>query len=217
MPKLITIIKHFSIFSFIGLGFYVFLIGKILSLWLHPQADDIDMIYNIIVVLMFEFFLINTGLFISLADRSWFDWLFGLGFFGLFAAMFNSLVTGNFILIIYGTMVLNRILYKIHNREKIDKKREMNNVLLNFKIYLGLVFVVACGSYFIPHFGLTKEFLETVRYEVAVNYDRGIDWSFEFVDMPHIAMCFGIVYYFTLSFMEIKSAIRKIKAEQLIS
>ena len=191
------------VFSLIGLLFNIFLIYKFLTLWTNPQVEDIDMIFNLIVLLMFEFFLIPTGMFIILARRSFLNWLFGSIFFGTFALAFNSLVKGNFILIIFVAMVLNRILFLIFNRAQTDRNKEMNKMLLIFLMYFGLVVLVAITAYFIPRFGLTETFL------VSTNYMHDIDWEFEMLNMPHISMCFGILYYLALTIVEIVSFVNK--------
>jgi len=192
-----------SIFSLIGLLFNIFLIYKFITLWTNPQVDDFDMIFNLIVLLIFEFFLIPTGMFVIIAGRSFINWLFGSIFFGTFALLFNSLVKGNFILIIFVAMVLNRILFLIFNRAQTDRNKEMNKMLLIFLMYFGLVVLVAITAYFIPRFGLTESFLDTT------NYMDDIDWEFELFDMPHISMCFGILYYLALTIIEIVSFVNK--------
>ena len=197
MTKLIKIITKISVFSFIGLIFNIILIYKFLSLWISPQVGDVEMIFNLIVLLIFEFFMIHTRLFMSIVGRSLMDWLYGTVFFGAFVLMFNSLVKGNLILIIYAAMIVNRMLPRILNSEKADRKQELNIAMSNFMIYFGLVFIVAICSYFIPLFGLTEDFLE------AANYKAEVDWKFELIDMPHLSMCFGILYYLTLTVVEI--------------
>ena len=200
--KLIPTTK-ISFFSLIGIIFNLFLIYKFLTLWLYPTVDDVEMIFNLSVLLVFEFFLIPTGMFIILAGRSFLNWLFGSIFFGTFALIFNSIVKGNLILVIYAAIVLNRILFLIFNREQTNRNKEINKALLIFLMYFGIVFFVACISYFIPRFGLTESFLD------STNYMHDIDWEFEMLNMPHISMCFGILYYLALTLVEIISITNK--------
>ena len=179
-----------------------------LSFWLFPQIENIELIYNFIILLMFECIMIHTRLFMSIVGRSWSDWLYGLVFFGLFAVGFNSIVSGYQILIIYGALVLNRMLSGLLNRGKIDKRQEEIMSIVYFTVYLILIVLVAIVSAFIPEFGLTEDFLEVANYESV----KRLDAKFELIDMPHVTMCFGVLYYIALTFIDIFSILHKVKS-----
>ena len=204
--RLIKIITKVSVFSFIGLLFNVFMSYKFLSLWIHPQVGDIEIIVSLIVLMIFEFFMIHSGLFFSIIGgrSSWKDWLKGILFFGLFAVIYNNAVSNNFILIIYCSMVLNRMLSGILNREKISIEKELNIATFYTMIYIGLLVVIALCSSFIPKFGLTTDFLTTENYII-------LKPDYDLLSMPHVAMCFGALYYLIFTFVEINNIIRGVK------
>ena len=166
------------------------------------------MIVNLIILMIFEFFMIHTGLFMSIVvGRSWKDWLYGVLFFGSYAVTYNSAVSNNFILIIYSSMVLNRTLSGILNREKTNVEKELNIAAFNTMVYVGLIIVVACCSSIIPKLGLTGSFLKAENY-----YHRGIPMKDgDLLEMPHVAMCFGALYYLVLTLIETNSIIRSVR------
>jgi len=182
---------------------------KFLSLWTCPQFGDIEIIVNLITLMIFEFVMIHSGLFISIVVKhSWKDWLKGILIYGLFAVIYNRAVSNNFILIIYCSMVLNRTLLGILNREKTNVKIELNIATFNAMIYLGLIFVIALCSSFIPKFGLTNDFLKAENY-IIVKPD------FDLYSMPHVAMCFGALYYLIFTFVEMNNIIRSVRTSLL--
>ena len=155
---------------------------------------------------MFECFMIHTSLFMSIVDRqAWSDWLYGLVFFGFIAYGFNHLVSGNQIFIIYGVLVLNRILLGLL-RGDIDKRQEEIMSIVYFTIYLVLIVFVAMVSGLIPRYGLTEEFLSAANY---IDVKR-LDIKFELIDMPHVAMCFGVLYYLALTLVDVYSIKHKL-------
>jgi len=206
--KLIKIITKVSVFSLIGLLFNIFMTYKFLSLWIHPQLGDIEMIKNLIILMLFEFFMIHAGLFMStIAGQSWKDWLYGVLFFGLSAVAYNSVVSNNFILIIYCSMVLNRTLSGILKREETNVKKELSIAAFYTMIYIGLLIVIAFCSPFIPKFGLTNDFLKAEHYIIIKSND-------DLLSVPHVAMCFGAMYYLIFTFVEMNSIVRSVRCQQ---
>jgi len=84
----------------------------------------------------------------------------------------------------------------------IFKTREKNDKVpivsaLNCMIYFGIMFIVVICSFFIPRFGLTEEFLE------ATNYSDTMSIGGILTEMPETTMCFGVLYYLSLTLMEV--------------
>jgi hypothetical protein len=107
--------------------------------------------------------------------------------------MLNFAVEGNRILIIYGAVVLNRMLSGILIAGKTDrvKELEMEKVFLNVAAYcVALGVLVLFENYIpIPEFGLTKSFL------LSANYNG--------ISEPHFFMCLGVSYSLILIVIDI--------------
>lgn len=206
--KAIKAISKMPISSLIGIVLNFCFIYTFLRVWIHPQIDDAEMIFSLIVLVFFEFILVHSGVFMTAFGKSWKAWLFLIVFYGLFALAFNAIVKDNQILILYSAVVLNRMLPKLLNKEKNDSRKELGASVGYAMIYIVLIIIVALGSDIIPQFGLTPEFLETANYDDIKSRING-----DIIDMPHAIICFGIVYYLALTFIDIVLIIRKIKLQ----
>ena len=182
-----------SIFSLIDLALTCYMAYIFLSLWLRPQASDVETIYNFSVLMAFEFIMVHSGVFMSVLGRSWKGWLFFILIYGLFAFVFNLFVTDNRILFLYGGVVLSRMLSGIMTSDETEKAQKANYSVVYVLIYFFLIFFVAMHSFLIPEFGLTDDFLESSGYR-----DNIIIGGL-FTDTPYTAMCFGALYYTALS------------------
>jgi hypothetical protein len=207
MKKAVTIlISKISIFSLIGVGLNIFLIYTFLKLWIHPQVSDIEIIFNLSFLMIFEFIMVHSGAFMSLLGRSWKGWLFFIVFYGLFALAFNAMVSSNEIIILYGAVVLNRMLPNILQKPN-ETDRAKGTIMsgLYAMIYLLLFFTIVLGVFRIPQFGLTKEFLQAANYSEVNKFDEG------FARNPHVMMCFGVLYYLLLTLLDMMVITRTVK------
>jgi len=205
MTKLIKTISKISIFSLFGFIMNGWLSYLFLSLWLHPQASDIELIYNLTILVIFEFILVHSGVFMSILGRSWKGWLGFIFLYGLFALAYNTFVNGNQIIILYGAVVLNRMLQGILSIGKTDKEQRLGMSAVYAMIYFLLLVAVIIGSSYIPRCGLTEAFLESNDY-VGVNQAGG-----DFAGAPHVFMCFGVLYYLILMLLEVSIEIHRVK------
>ena len=187
-------------FLFLGLALNCFLLYMYLSLWISPKANDIEMIRNLSVLIIFEFFLVHSrpAMGLALATRNWAGFLMLVLIFGMFALLFNMMVKGNLILVIYGAVILNRILPEIlpGGKAEMDRGREILENFLCLFIYCAVFIIMFLGGEFISFiglenffkFGLTDDFLASVNYKGSA---------------PHEKMCFGVLYYLGLTFVDI--------------
>ena len=125
--------------------------------------------------------------------------------YGLFALAFNAFVNGNQIIILYGAVVLNRMLPGLLNSGKQDKDHGLRLSAAYALIYFGLLFPVIFGSSYIPRLGLTEAFLTSVDY-LSINQAGG-----DFAEAPHVFMCFGVLYYLILMLLEVNNEIHRVK------
>ena len=205
MQKLLKVISKISVFSLFGIIMNGWLSYIFLSLWLHPQASDIELIYSLTILVLFEFILVHSGVFMSILGRSWKGWVGFILVYGLFALGMNTFVNGNQIIILYGVVVLNRMLTGILNSGKADKELGLSMSAVYVVTYFGLLLAVVFGSSYIPRCGLTEAFVQSTDY-VSFNMAGG-----DFADMPHVFMCFGVMYYLILMFVEINAEIHSVK------
>lgn len=190
---------NLNIFSIIGVGLNLFLVFLFLRLWISPQYSDIDLIYSLAMMIFFEFVLVHSGTFMSLLigaplRKSWWKWLFFILFYGSFALAINASVPGNTILIFYAFVVINRMLSK-SRKAKGEKKSGLVISFLYMILYAAvLIAVIGFAQNSIPKFGLTEDFL------------RATDWNNvagEGFLLPHVMMCFGVVYYTLLTIVDL--------------
>jgi len=220
--KKITIISKISIFSLIGVGLNVVLIYTYLRLWICPQVSDAEMISNFTVLICFEFIMVHSGVFMSLFGRSWKAWLVFIVFYGLFALVFNAMVSGNQILILYSAVVLNRMLPNFLRKpakneiqlsnvvekngkqtENAELPKELQMSAVYAMIYCFLCFIILPDFLHIPKFGLNDAFLG------ASNYNELTKIGGDFADKPHIIMCFGVFYYLFLTLIDVIMMIKR--------
>ena len=216
MKKVIAIVSNISIFSLIGVGLNIVLIYTFLRLWICPQVSDLEMIINLTVLMIFEFVMVHSGVFMSILGRSWKGWLFFIVFYGLFALAFNAIVSGNQIIVLYGAVVLNRMLPNILRKPEkneivisglfdknvkktgdLEPSKELMMSALYAMIYFFLLLIIVFCSSYVPQFGLTKEFLE------AANYSKLNTIGGDFSDKPYVFMCFGVLYYLMLTLIDV--------------
>ena len=206
--KLMKIVSRNSIFPTVGLLFNIFLLYTFLSLWICPQVDDVEMIVNLSVLMVFEFFMINTRFFMVVFSKSKLHGLWGLLFVLSYVIMFNRMVSNNLILILYSAMVLNRMLSVILSKGKTDIDHELNILAQNLTIYIILLVVVSCCITIIPQFGMDNDFLKATNFRFTTR--RSVEDGL--LNIPHIAMCFGVLYYLTLTIVDIIPIIRMVKS-----
>jgi hypothetical protein len=206
--KAIHTISKMPISSLIGIVLNLCFVYTFLKVWIQPQVDDVEMIFSLIVLVFFEFVLVHSGVFMIAFGQSWKAWLFLIVFYGLFALAFNAIVKNNQILILYSAVVLNRMLPKLLNKEKTDNRKELGISVGYAMIYIVLIISVVFASTIIPQFGLTPEFLEAANYDDIKSRING-----DIIDMPHAIICFGILYYLILTFMDLILIIRRMKMQ----
>lgn len=103
----------------------------------------------------------------------------------------------NTILIAYLLVVFNRMRFAFSDVSPALRKRAILTSILAAISYFILIFVVVFSMNFIPELGLNTDFLELSGYNAAKT-SGGI-----FIDTPHVAICFGLLYYCILVLIEV--------------
>ena len=202
-----------TVFSLIDTILILYLAYKFLSLWICPQADQVEMIYDFAILMAFEFIMVHSGVFMSFFGKSWKVWLAFIIFYGLFALIFNTFVNSNYIIIMYCAVVFNRMLsgmqiVRNNNENATEKETAIGKSAVVCMIYFLLILGVCLCAHFIPKFGLTDEFFQTT------NYHDNIKIGGIFTEMPQVSMCFGTLYYLALALMNIFSIVRSFESAE---
>lgn len=183
-----SLVRAFS--KIINYGFSLFYVGFILSVWFFPEYYTIEIIYNLTVILIFEFILVHSGVFMAVFR----DWrvltLFAL-FYGLFALAINMAVLGDspLILYLYSATVANRILFGLTSRSEQERNENMGYSALMALNFMFCIFLVLMLSFLVPYGGVTPEYLQSIGYYSSISSGG------EFPDKPHIAFAFGVLYF----------------------
>lgn len=194
-PQTVVENKHaFSVLRFlskiISVCFSLFYVGFIFSVWFFPEYYDVALIYNLTLILIFEFILVHSGVFMSITNNI--KVLIGFALlYGLFAFAFNYSVLGDspLILYLYSFTILNRILYGFSSLTDEERKENLGNsamMAVNFMFCIVLVVIV---SSLVPYGGLTPNYLSSIDYYNTIPHGG------EFPEKPHVAFAFGVLYF----------------------
>ena len=176
---------------------YVVLVFEMLRLWLSPDAMQIDRLNTLAVMMGFEFIMIHSGVFMSVMPRK-ISLFFLIPFYSTFAFAMNTMVSGNTILWLYFGVVLLRMRFAFSNPSPHQKQRAiLVSICAALLYFLLLVFMVLIAD-LIPKFGLTNTFLNESGYRDSLK-SGGV-----FLDMPHVPMAMGVIYFTLIAFMEAK-------------
>lgn len=180
--------KQGRIISFIFSTFFVdLIIFEILQLWTSPRLDQGEAIYTLATLMVIEFFLVHSGVFMAVIPSTLIRFLF-IPIYGLF--VFSMSVPGNSIFYLYLFIVFQRMIEPI-----LDRSIEMRNVQiftasLNASLYFFLIVIIAPNHEKIPVLGLTPTFLDESNYLALATKTGGV-----FLDTPNVALAFGLFFY----------------------
>lgn len=183
-----SLIRAFS--KIVNYGFSLFYVGFILSVWFFPEYYTVEIIYNLTLILIFEFILVHSGVFMAVFR----DWrvltLFAL-LYGLFAFAINMAVLGDspMILYLYSATVANRMLFGLTSRSEQERSENMGYSALMALNFMFCIFLVVILSSFVPYGGLTPEYLRSIGYYSSISAGG------EFPEKPHEAFAFGVLYF----------------------
>ncbi|MGG4606893.1 hypothetical protein [Providencia sp. Me31A] len=183
-----SLVRAFS--KLINYGFSLFYVGFILSVWFFPEYYTVEIIYNLTLILLFEFILVHSGVFMSVFSNWRVLILFAL-FYGLFALVINMAVLGDspLILYLYSATVVNRIIFGLTSRTKQECQENMGYSALMVINFMFCIFSVIILSSLVPYGGLTPEYLRSIDYYSSITSGG------EFTEKPHVAFAFGVLYF----------------------
>ncbi len=183
--------------EWVNIVFYSILVFEMLRLWFAPGPQDVGRILTLAMLMVFEFVLVHSGLFMAVFPRR-ISLILLIPFYGLFAIVFNFIVPGNAILFLYLAVIFVRMRFAFSNPTRAEKTKTLIVTICAAFLYFVLVFIFAFGANFIPDFGLNQDFLQSNAY-FNLSDAGGI-----FVEQPHIPLAMGSVYFTLLALLEVK-------------
>ncbi len=185
----------FKIWGWVGVLLYVILVVRMAFLLFAPGPEDGEIILTFGAMMAFEFILVHSGVTMALSPRN-ISLFILFPMYGIFALGLNAAIPGNAILFLYFSVVLTRMRFAFS-----EPNRDATIANIGFSIaaiitYFLLVIIFAVSSENLPHFGITEAYLDSVNYS-EIHDSGGV-----FIDMPHVPIAMGIVYFTLLSFYE---------------
>lgn len=193
-PHSFSLIRALS--KLINYGFSIFYVGFILSVWFFPEYYSVEIIYNLTLILIFEFILVHSGVFMAVF-RDWRVLMLFAIFYGFFALAINMAVLGDspLILYLYSATVANRMIFGLTSRTEQERSENMGYSALMALNFMFCIFSVIILSSLVPYGGLTPEYLRSIDYYSSISSGG------EFPDKPHVAFAFGVLYFAMPIFM----------------
>ena len=184
-----------QLMRWVGVLIYLAMAGQMLRYLLAPGPEDGEAILTLGVLMGFEFIVVHSGVFMAAMGRSKAILLF-VPIYGLFAWVFNQFAPNNAVMWLYLSLVLTRMRFAFSNPTKESIAR---NGIFSFgavTAYFFLVMIFAFSSEVLPQFGITDTYLEQINYS-SLHNSGGI-----FVDLPHVPLSMGVIYFSLLAWME---------------
>lgn len=174
----------------VNYGFSLFYVGFILSVWFYPEYYNAEIIYNLTIILIFEFILVHSGVFMAVIQNKIALVGFAL-FYGVFALAINTSVLGDapIILYLYSATVINRMIFGLSSRSPQERQENMGYSALMALNFMFCIFAALILSFMVPYGGLTPSYLSSIDYYTAMTSGG------EFPENPHVAFAFGVMYF----------------------
>lgn len=188
--------KYDRQFEYLGILIKLLIAYNFYAVWTEPSLDDTIRISDLATLMAFEFIMVHSGFFMALAPRK--VTLYALvPAYGLFALGFYASMESPTILFSYLIVVFNRMRFAFSNINLSIMRRTIATSVIALAIFLVSIIAITVNENTIPKYGLNNSFLELSGYNTAKTA------SGVFIDTPHIAICFGLIYYCTLALAEL--------------
>lgn len=191
------LIKYGKIGHYAEVVLALYLSWRYWTLWHSPTLDSAPEIQVMIGIVLFELFVIQSGLVVSILSR-WASILYLLIFIGGFAWLFSQWLPGSRIAVIYLFVLLNRGLYIFADREERKTRITQWYTGLAYAYFMLLLVIAGTLSNAIPIFALDAAYLDLSGYWDWPISQRGLMF-----EKPHLGMFLGTTVYFGFSLLEI--------------
>lgn len=188
--------KYDKPFEYAGAFMLLVIAYQYFTLWVHPNPNNAVKIADLAVLMAFEFVMVHSGIFMALLPKMVSIFIL-IPFYSLFAFAMNKSVSDYSILMIYSLVVFNRMRFAFSKPSPPIRARQIYKSLFSVLVYIVPLIVLAIGAEFVPELGLNKAFLN------SIDYYQNLKSSGLFVEEPHFAIVFGLLYYTVLAFLEV--------------
>ncbi len=194
----LSILEKYNIgFEYIEALFLFYFAFRFFIIWLLPSQLDSTLLNELIALIVFEFIMIHSGVFMAIMPKKISLFLF-VPFYFLFAFFFNSSIESNAIMWTYLIAVFNRMRFAFFNVDKKLKKNLIQKSVIVAMLYFFLVIIIVPLNKIIPPFALTTEALTKAGFYANTKI-QGL-----FIDKPQLPMCVGFLYFSILAIINLK-------------
>jgi len=195
--------------EWVGIALYGVLVFQYVTLWQTPGAEDGARIATLTTLVIFEFVLAHSAIFMAAFPRKIALFIF-VPFYGLFAWAMNASVPGNTVALLYAGVVLIRMRFIFSDPSESAKMRALGMSVISMALFMVCIITFSANAERLPEWGLTEAYL------TAINFRDITGTSGDFIDNPHAAMAMGATYFTLVALAEIwvYGLLRKRKAEE---
>ncbi len=182
-------------FTLIATISYSIIVKQVFTIWTVPTVDDLGKINNYIILIAFEFVLVHSGVLMAEVGKNRAMFLF-IPLYGVFAVVFNLLMSNNVLLYLYCLIVFNRMSFIFSNPSEEQKRRTKKVAADSAILYFLLAVLTVIASGLIPKLGLNAQFLLDSNYYENLS-TRGL-WP----ENPHLPIAMTTCYFSILAIRE---------------
>lgn len=192
--------KHHTQIEFTSLMSYAVIIGRSFFLWYNPGPDSLNAIVSNSLLIISEFVLVHSGLFMFTWGRIkpifYFLVIFYLGLISVYYMASKDMT----IFVSYCVIIVNRCRFLFYSQNEYLKAS-----ILKFSLFSAMIFLLITIPLFtflspqIPELGVSQEFLKSIRYYQFVKGSSGV-----LVDKPQLGLVWNILYFSSLIVLDIK-------------
>ena len=186
--------KYENQFAYSGVIMNLIFVAQAYLLWTSPTVDDVNKIYTIAVLMGFEFFMVHSGVFMTVFPKKISLYIF-FPLYGMFALAINAMADGNTVLYLYLIVIFHRMRFAFFNVNQGLKNKAMMFSVWAVIIWMFTVVMIMINKHNFPLLGLTDDFLIISGYREKHSIGA-------FTDDPNLAMAFGVIYYSLLALTE---------------
>ncbi|MCG9536565.1 hypothetical protein [Providencia huaxiensis] len=182
MGTLPTLVEH---------GLTIFYIVFLLSLWFSPQWSGVAVIYNMVLILLFEFILIHMSTMMAVVAKGFFFIVIAAILGGVAYIFHTTQINSSAILYIYAATLINRII--IGRKQANDMNSHFNAFdegIAKLRHYVACFIIIMLLGRYLPQGGLTEQYLEQNNYYGMLKMTGA-------TENPLMVIQFGVLYYST--------------------